>query len=182
MKASKFWCLPFAHSVHTYSRACKFIISPTRKMLHCFSSCTNSMSLIPTQSAQSRCISTGGIWVKMLTRNHLHYQHPKPAIINREGIITYLFILKIAKRAILKKKKTNTPLSKLKLQSIWPLFLATAGKCLSTETQISIFSVSIQQVKKRDLIMGDVCISRWQTGKTKWKRRVKRARELYQNT
>lgn len=41
----------------------------------------------------------------MLTRNHLHYQHPKPAIINREGIITYLFILKIAKRAILKKKK-----------------------------------------------------------------------------
>lgn len=105
MKASKFWCLPFAHSVHTYSRACKFIISPTRKMLHCFSSCTNSMSLIPTQSAQCRCISTGGIWVKMLTRNHLHYQHPKPAIINREGIITYLFILKIAKRAILKKKK-----------------------------------------------------------------------------
>lgn len=43
----------------------------------------------------------------MLTRNHLHYQHPKPAIINREGIITYLFILKIAKRAILKKKNKH---------------------------------------------------------------------------
>lgn len=64
----------------------------------------------------------------------------------------------------------------------WNNHLATADKFLSAETQASIFSMSIQQVKEWDLIMGDLCISRWQTGEAKRARKMKKARELHQNT
>lgn len=50
----------------------------------------------------------------MQIRNHFHYQASNLSIINREGIITYLLVLKIAKKVILKKP----PPTKLKLQSV----------------------------------------------------------------
>lgn len=50
----------------------------------------------------------------MQIRNHFHYQASNLGIINREGIITYLLFLKIAKKVILK----NPPLTKPKLQSV----------------------------------------------------------------
>lgn len=78
---------------------------------------------------------------------------------------------------------------KLKLQSVQPLYanhvkqsLGHTDKFLSAETQISIFSMSTQQVKEWDLIMEDLRIWRWQTGEARRARKVKRARELHQNT